>query len=310
MRASRRPSDFVTFVQFCYYHQEKTVARTGETTKNVERTVFKKFDEKFPGLAIDELDTEKLDEFYGYLLKTLHNNLNTAGKNMVVLRKYAIAAFKAGYLDENPFDNWSIRKGSPSVVYLTEEEVEMMMDYYIEGDLDVTAYRTLEVFLFLCFSSLHIGDAKRLMLEQFTGETFTYFRKKLETRLPKPIVVPVSAPLRQIMRNMVGMRKKGAVLVDIPTEQEMNRTLKVICKTLRIEKNVTLKVARHTFATIFLRKTKDLATLKEIMGHEEFKETMIYAHVMSEAKVEGVESAFGGFSFRGPVGCAVGTLGG
>ena len=53
--------------------------------------------------------------------------------------------------------------------------------------------------------------------------------------------------------------------------------------------------ARHTFATIFLRKTKDLATLKEIMGHSEFKETLVYAHVIDDAKIEGVETAFNSF---------------
>ena len=42
---------------------------------------------------------------------------------------------------------------------------------------------------------------------------------------------------------------------------------------------------------------KDLACLKEIMGHSEFRETLVYAHVLSETKIEGVSTAFAGFSF-------------
>lgn len=91
-RAYRRPSDFETFIDFCKYHQQRTAARTGETTKRIECSVFKKIEEKFPGLAIDELDTEKLDEFYGYLLKTLKNNLNTASKNRRAVSADSVAS--------------------------------------------------------------------------------------------------------------------------------------------------------------------------------------------------------------------------
>lgn len=69
----------------------------------------------------------------------------------------------------------------------------------------------------------------------------------------------------------------------------MNRLLKEIAIIAEIEKNLTLKVGRHTFATIYLRKTKDLSSLKEILGHSSLHETMVYAHVMDESKQEGIQ---------------------
>jgi len=42
-------------------------------------------------------------------------------------------------------------------------------------------------------------------------------------------------------------------------------------------------LSRHTFATLFLEKTGDLATLQKLMGHASITQTMIYAHV-SESK--------------------------
>lgn len=110
-------------------------------------------------------------------------------------------------------------------------------------------------------------------------------------------MVPVSAPLRDIIHNMVGVRKKGPLIEKVPADQTMNRCLKDISKELELNKNISLKAGRHTFATIFLRKTKDLACLKEIMGHSEFRETLVYAHVLSETKIEGVDAAFSGFTF-------------
>lgn len=295
LRAYRRPSDFETFYEFCRYHQEKIAARESESTRRTENVVLGKLEEKFPDMAIDELDEEHLDDFFSYLLGERGNNRNTAYKNMTVLKKYCRAAFKAGYMDEDPFRNWKIKKTTASVVYLEEDEIRKLMELYESGTLEPLSHQTLEVFLLLTFSSLHIGDALSLQLEQIGERSFTYFRRKLETRNPKPIVVPVCEPMRRILHNIVGVRGKGKVLQGYPAEQTMNRTLKVIMKDAGISKNVTLKVARHTFATIFLRKTRDLAALKEILGHQEFRETLVYAHVMEESKVEGVDMAFGGF---------------
>ena len=54
-------------------------------------------------------------------------------------------------------------------------------------------------------------------------------------------------------------------------------------------KLVSAKTGRHTFATIYLRKTKDLSSLQKLLGHSNIRETMIYAHVMDESKREGMQ---------------------
>ncbi len=295
LRAYRRPSDFDTFVDFARYHQDKISAREAESTRKTEDVVLTKLQECYPDMAIDELDEDKLDGFFSYLMRDLGNNRNTAMKNMTILKKFARAAWRAGYMEEDPFRNWKIQKTTPSITYLDEEELKLLLQIYESGSLSLVKHQSLEVFLFLAFSSLHIGDALALQLEQIGERSFTYYRKKLETRNPHPILVPVCEPLRRILQNIVGVRRKGKVLLGYPSEQTMNEKLKLIMADAGISKKVTLKVARHTFATIFLRKTRDLAALKEIMGHSEFRETLVYAHVMEESKMEGVDIAFQGF---------------
>ena len=93
-----------------------------------------------------------------------------------------------------------------------------------------------------------------------------------------PIQVPISDPLRQLLRNIVGTRKKGPVFEKLCADQTMNRYLKEIAAIAGIEKHITHKVGRHTFATIFLRKT------------------LVYAHVLNESKQEGVQ-CFNSFAF-------------
>lgn len=125
-------------------------------------------------------------------------------------------------------------------------------------------------------------------MEQFNQNTFTYYRIKLRNSKPEPIVVPISQPLQILMKNIVGSRKKGPVFEKLLPDQTMNRYLKEIATIAGIGKAITHKVGRHTFATLYLRKTKDIAALKEILGHSDISETLIYAHVLEESKLEGI----------------------
>lgn len=295
LRAYHRPTDYDTFYNFVSDYQRKISVRMELPTLMTHMSVIRKLKEYNATLVFDDITREWLDDYFCYLKKELGNNDNTAYKNMSTLRKYVRAAYKAGYMDENPFDDWSIKRTTSNCVYLTEDELRILVNLYNGGELEYKLHKTLEFFLFMCFSSLHVGDAKRLKLEQFSEASFTYFRIKLRNSKPEPIQVPISDPLRKILHNIVGTRLKGPVFEQTPAEQTMNKYLKEIAAIAEIDKGITHKVGRHTFATIFLKNTKDLAALKEILGHSEIKETLVYAHVLDESKQEGIK-CFNGFT--------------
>jgi len=289
LRTYNRPDDYPTFFDFIKDYQVKFSALTEPETLRTHESVINKLKEYAPNLHFDDITTDWLDGYYVYLRKKLKNCENTAYKNMSTFRKYVRQAWKSGYMDEYPFENWKIKRTRPNYNYLTEDELGELIKLYQEGSLVAKYHKTLELFLFMCFSSLHIGDAKALKLEQFTNDSFTYFRIKNRNKKPEPIVVPVSTALRQLLLCIVGYRKKGLIFENLPEDQTMNRYLKEIAKIADINKDISHKTGRHTFATYFLRKTKDLTALKEILGHSELRETLIYAHVLDESKQEGIK---------------------
>lgn len=59
-----------------------------------------------------------------------------------------------------------------------------------------------------------------------------------------------------------------------------------------IDKNVTPHTLRHTFATQFYRQTKDIETLRKILGHSDISTTQIYVTL---ANID-VENAMNGFT--------------
>ena len=70
-------------------------------------------------------------------------------------------------------------------------------------------------------------------------------------------------------------------------DQHINDELKKIMTLLKIHKNVTFHVARHTFATSFLRAGGKVEKLQRLLGHTDIKQTMIYAHIVqSDANSE------------------------
>lgn len=289
LRAYHRPSDYATFFDFIKANKRKINFGNELTTTYTHQVVVNKVEEWQPNLHFDDITHEWLHLYYIYLKKTCGNNENTAHKNMTVFKKYVLAAWKMGYIDENPFANYKIKRGYPSYTYLSEDEIKILFQAYQAGTFEESYHITLEFFLFMCFSSLHVTDARNLTLEQFTEESFIYYRVKTRNVKPEPIVVPISGPLKMIISNIVGTRKRGKIFQRLPADQTMNRYLKNIAAELEIKKHITHKTGRHTFATFYLAKTKDITSLKEILGHSSLTETMIYAHVLDESKQEGVK---------------------
>jgi len=112
-----------------HWNNKKCCVGTGNknelATVMVHKTVVRKIKEYAPGLHFDDIIHEWLDKYYAFLWKTLKSNENTAYKNMSIFRKYVRTAWKAGYMDENPFENWSIKRTKANYTYLTEDELKI-----------------------------------------------------------------------------------------------------------------------------------------------------------------------------------------
>lgn len=293
-RTYNRPDDFDSFYDFYEEYRKKISAYTELPTLNNHKASMDKLKAFKPDLHFDDITLDLITDFYFKHLrnkKKCGNSENTAYKTMTNIRKYVNAAVKAGYMDENPFKDFHIIRTKPNYTYLEEDELQKLMAIYRSGELIEKFHITLQFFLYMCFSSQHIGDAKPMKLEQFTDTTFTYYRQKLQNKKPEPITVPISDSLRSIIKDIAGFRKQGKLFINLYSDQKMNEYLKTICNLdkVKINKSISHKTGRHTFATFYLSKTNDLNTLKDILGHSDIRETLIYAHVLERKKEKSID---------------------
>ena len=105
-----------------------------------------------------------------------------------------------------------------------------------------------------------------------------------------PVTVPLSDPARYIYEYYRAGRTKGNLFMNLPTDQDINRVLKTIAGKVGITKDISSKTGRHTFATLYYKKTHDIVTLSHLLGHSSITMTMVYAHALEDEREAGIHA--------------------
>lgn len=291
----RNPEQSQDFFAFCQEYQKLRFQEIKESTQDKHRSCLANLREFKSTITFAELDEDLLRQFVLYLRRKKGVKEITINKNISVIKSYLAAAIKRGMISENPARELKLCQCEETTApFITKEELEKLVELYRDHFFTGITHAVLEFFLFMCFSSLHITDARELRIEQIGNNDFWYVRVKMLGIRPKVVRIPISDPLRKIINHHLKGRKEGPLWDELVTDQEINERLKYIATVAKIKKKLSAKYGRHTFATIFLRDTKDINALKEIMGHTNIKQTYVYAHVLDQDKQDGV-SAFNCF---------------
>ena len=284
----RRPGETMNFIEYARRHLEALKTALQPETMRHHAAALRKLESYNPRLQIAEITPDWLRVYAAYLRDKHNNNPGTIRKNMCVIRMHYYAAMRAGKVKNNPFEVYRIPQADPIVVFLTEDELNALIGVFRSDKLDEGETDVLRFFLFMCFTAMHISDARSLQIEQIHGGEIHYTRIKTRTR----VNMPLSVPAAKLVEYYKEGRLRGPLFRHLPTDQAFNRIIKRICRRIGINKAVSAKAARHTFATLYYKKNNgDLGTLSKLLGHTQISTTMIYDHIMKDSRVAGV-SAF------------------
>ena len=283
----RRPGETMNFIEYARRHLEALKTALQPETMRHHAAALRKLESYNPRLQIAEITPDWLRVYAAYLRDKHHNNPGTIRKNMCVIRMHYYAAMRAGKVKNNPFEAYRIPQTDPTVVFLTEDELNALIGVFRSDKLDEGETDVLRFFLFMCFTAMHISDARSLQIEQIHGGEIHYTRIKTRTR----VNMPLSVPAAKLVEYYKEGRLRGPLFRHLPTDQAFNRIIKRICRRIGINKAVSAKSARHTFATLYYKKNNgDLGTLSKLLGHTQISTTMIYAHIMKDTRMTGVHA--------------------
>jgi integrase/recombinase XerD len=275
-RNPTRRIDFYSFVDEAIKERKPDLAK--QTVKN-HFTMVEKLKEYRPKLAFADITPDFLQGFARWMKNTRKNDVNTVHSTLKSLKAYINIAIKKDIIRKNPFDQVKVIQLKTERVHLTKEDLSVLWKLYCEGSLSKAKQGNLRHFLFMCFTGLRISDFKRLTKYNISNNTLVFTAEKTRHLKRTMIKIPLTAVARLLIAQEDSLTDK---LFNPVSEQKLNTYIKDICTGAKLKKKVTIHSARHTFATLFLKQTKDLAALQLLLGHSRITDTMVYVHISDE----------------------------
>ena len=253
---------------------------------------------------VSDFDITKIDHAfitdYEFWFRTERNCANnTAVKYIKNFNKIIKICLANHWIDKNPFANYKSKVKEVERVYLTEDEIQSIMEKEFKTER-LSLVR--DIFLFSCFTGLAYIDVKNLTKSHISFGIdrekwiFTH-RQKTESASKIPIL-PVTQMIIDKYENHPQCKNEDKLL-PILSNQKMNAYLKELADICNIDKELTFHIARHTFATtVTLTNGVPIESVSKMLGHKNLRTTQHYAKVLDRKVSEDMKILKDKFAFQ------------
>jgi site-specific recombinase XerD len=235
---------------------------------------------------VSDIDILKIDHAfitdYEFWLRSVRKCANnTAVKYIKNFNKIIKICLANNWLDKNPFANYKSKVKEVEHVYLSEEEVQAIIEKEFKTER-LSLVR--DIFLFSCFTGLAYIDVKNLTKSHISfgidGEKWIFTHRQKTESASKIPILPVTQMIIDKYENHPQSNNQEKLL-PILSNQKMNAYLKEIAAVCEIEKELTFHIARHTFATtVTLTNGVPIESVSKMLGHKNLRTTQHYAKVL------------------------------
>jgi integrase len=244
-------------------------------------------------IHIQELVNKMHDDGYSY---------STIEKIKNILRPAFEVAVINKYISDNPFFNIQLpEKIEQEIVSYTRKE-----QCLFESNAKNSYY--YEFFITALYTGARCGELLALTWKDVDFE-------KSEIKITKTLVVESENKTRLVIQN-VPKTKKSNRRIPVPNKQmlliktlknkriennfkdnnivfcskvgthifpeNIRRSMRIVLKKAKLNKQARLHILRHTYTTRLFEENVNIKAIKELLGHENVKTTLRYAHVDDE----------------------------
>ena len=229
-----------------------------------------------------KIDTSFVLGFEEYLL--LEKKLAPITVNKVLQRVKQIIQYgiKCNYIKVDPFVEYKPLKTEKELVFLTEEELNMLENYQFAQE---KLGKVRDLYLFSVYTGLAYHEAfalqKKHLVMAFDKKLWIEMKRE---KTGKAISVPLLPQAIQIIKKYDNGGDREAHVLPAISNQKINSYLKEIVEIVGINKKLTHHTARKTSATtILLYNDVPMEVVSKLLGHSSMAVTQKhYAKVVNK----------------------------
>ena len=244
-----------TLLKLFEQHNEEFIKKVGHSrvqgTYNRYRTIYRHLCEFVPkvyrrdDIPLKELNLTFINNFEYFLRTEKKCRTNTVWGYMIGLKHVISIARNSGALPFNPFAGYINSPESVDRGYLTEREIQTLMEAPVKSG---TCELVRDLFIFSVFTGLAFTDVQHLRYEHIIKDVNgEYWIRKAREKTDNMCDIPLLDIPRMILekyKTHPECLKKGVVL-PVPSNQRMNSYLKEIADICGINKPLSTHVAKH-----------------------------------------------------------------
>ena len=229
-----------------------------------------------------KIDTSFVLGFEEYLL--LEKKLAPITVNKVLQRVKQIIQYgiKCNYIKVDPFVEYKPLKTEKELVFLTEEELNMLENYQFAQE---KLGKVRDLYLFSVYTGLAYHEAftlqRKHIIKGFDKELWINMKRG---KTGKAFEVPLLPKAIEIIKKYGELGNDDSYILPRMSNQKMNSYLKEIADIIGIKKRLTHHTARKTFATtILLYNDIPIEIVSSLLGHSSIAITQkLYAKVVNK----------------------------
>lgn len=260
----------VNFVAFFKTALEIERAKLTKGSFDRHQSVYKKLMTFNPYIGFNEINIQWFDKYRSYLKLKLKNQDTTIAANMASLKKFLMIAQDNGVKLMFDLKKLDVGDTKGNRVYLNEQELEKLFKFYKSEFINESYKLIVGYFLFSCMTGLRISNVQKLNRKDLLANDFSFVTAKSKT--DKNIMLNQKA--KEIINHCDNL-----FLIKF-SDQHLNKELRKVTRSIGITKHVSFHVARHTFATLFLKMGGKVEMLQMLLGHSTITQTMVYVHIV------------------------------
>ena len=272
------PASFISFMR-----KEIELSHLKESTRKNHLSTVNVLVQFRSRMTFDDLTFDFLYGFERYLL-TRHYHWNTIAKHMKHIKKYVNLAINKDLMElqKYPFRKYKIKYVESKRQHLMPSELLLLEQARVS--LPYSLRRTLDMFLFCCYTGLRFSDVVRISVDNFRlieGKLWLiYSSTKTRVNVRLPLFLLFDGKALSIYEYYRRMEMKTLFGVSPTANSTINKQLKRVCQQAAIDKSLSFHSSRHTNATLLLYNGAHITTVQKLLGHRSVRTTEIYSDIM------------------------------